>query len=184
MKHLKIASLFFSFFFLNSFSFAIKRKKFQDKMIGYLERNWSATYPELLFQAEISHSRMKMRESRNHKLHSRQLITQFSSFFKRLHQHQAAPERCPLKKLNRPTAFAQRKVSATDRESLRELAMEISLTSLGSSHTFPLPHLSTLAARRFCSFSDTISVSLSPPSLPVSLSPRAAGTAKKMRDKW
>jgi len=34
--------------------------------------------------------------------------------------------------------------------------MEISLTSLGSSQTFPLPHLRTLAARRFCSFSETI----------------------------
>lgn len=39
---------------------------------------------------------------------------------------------------------------------LRELAMEISLHSLGSSQTLPLPHLSTLAASRFCSFSDTI----------------------------
>ena len=39
---------------------------------------------------------------------------------------------------------------------LRELAMEISLTSLGSSQTLPLPHLSTLEARRFCSLSDTI----------------------------
>jgi hypothetical protein len=39
---------------------------------------------------------------------------------------------------------------------LRELAMEISETSLGSSQTLPLPHLSTLAARRFCCFSDTI----------------------------
>lgn len=41
-------------------------------------------------------------------------------------------------------------------ERLRELAIEISLDSLGSSHTFPLPHLRTLAASRFCSFSDTI----------------------------
>ena len=39
---------------------------------------------------------------------------------------------------------------------VRELAMEISLTSLGSSQTFPLPHLRTLAASRFCSFRDTI----------------------------
>lgn len=41
--------------------------------------------------------------------------------------------------------------------SSRELAMEISLVSLGSSQTFPRPHFSTLAASRFCSFSDTIS---------------------------
>jgi len=34
--------------------------------------------------------------------------------------------------------------------------MEISLTSFGSSQTFPLPHLSTLAERRFCSLSETI----------------------------
>lgn len=38
----------------------------------------------------------------------------------------------------------------------RELAMEISLTSLGSSQTLPLPHLSTLAASRFCSLRETI----------------------------
>ena len=35
------------------------------------------------------------------------------------------------------------------RRNLLELAMEISLTSFGSSHTFLLPHLRTLAARRF-----------------------------------
>lgn len=40
--------------------------------------------------------------------------------------------------------------------SLLELAMEISLDSLGSSQTLPLPHLRTLAASRFCSFSDTM----------------------------
>merc|ERR1719213_28073 len=34
----------------------------------------------------------------------------------------------------------------------RELAMEISLDSLGSSQTFLWPHFSTAAARRFCSF--------------------------------
>lgn len=39
---------------------------------------------------------------------------------------------------------------------LREFALWISLTSLGSSHTFLLPHLSTEAARRFCNFRDTI----------------------------
>ena len=38
----------------------------------------------------------------------------------------------------------------------RELAMEISLTSLGSSQTLPLPHLSTLEASRFCSLRETI----------------------------
>jgi hypothetical protein len=37
-----------------------------------------------------------------------------------------------------------------------ELAMEISLTSLGSSQTFPLPHFSTLADSLFCNFSETI----------------------------
>lgn len=37
-----------------------------------------------------------------------------------------------------------------------ELAMEISLTSLGSSHTFRSPHDSTDAASRFCSFRDTM----------------------------
>ena len=36
-----------------------------------------------------------------------------------------------------------------------ELAMLISLTSLGSSHTLRLPHLSTEAARRFWSSSET-----------------------------
>ena len=41
---------------------------------------------------------------------------------------------------------------------LLELAIEISLTSLGSSQIFLLPQLSTEAARRFCSFSDTISL--------------------------
>jgi hypothetical protein len=34
--------------------------------------------------------------------------------------------------------------------------MEISLISLGSSQTLPLPHLSTHAASRLCTFSDTI----------------------------
>ena len=41
-----------------------------------------------------------------------------------------------------------------------ELAMEISLHSLGSSQTFPFPHLRTLAESRFCSFNDTIDFSL------------------------
>ena len=36
-----------------------------------------------------------------------------------------------------------------ERESLLELAMEISLTSLGSSQTLPFPHLRTLEASRF-----------------------------------
>ena len=43
-----------------------------------------------------------------------------------------------------------------ERESLLELAMEISLTSLGSSQTLPFPHLRTLEASRFWSLSDTI----------------------------
>lgn len=43
------------------------------------------------------------------------------------------------------------------KESVRELAMEMSLTSLGSSQTFPWPHLRTLAASRFWSFSETMS---------------------------
>ena len=37
----------------------------------------------------------------------------------------------------------------------RELAIEISLTSLGSSQIFRLPHFRTDDARRFCSSSDT-----------------------------
>lgn len=37
-----------------------------------------------------------------------------------------------------------------------ELAMEMSLTSLGSSQTLRRPHFSTLAARRFCSLSETM----------------------------
>merc|ERR1740138_1139268 len=37
----------------------------------------------------------------------------------------------------------------------RELAIEISLTSFGSSQILRLPHLSTDDARRFCSSSDT-----------------------------
>lgn len=39
-----------------------------------------------------------------------------------------------------------------------ELAIQISLPSLGSIQTFPLPHLRTLAASRFWSFRDTISL--------------------------
>jgi hypothetical protein len=42
-----------------------------------------------------------------------------------------------------------------------ELAMEISLVSLGSSHTFLLPHLSTLAVSRFCGVCDTIATIVS-----------------------
>ena len=38
----------------------------------------------------------------------------------------------------------------------RELAMEISLTSLGSSQTLRTPQVSTLAASLFCSLSDTM----------------------------
>ena len=47
-----------------------------------------------------------------------------------------------------------------ERESLLELAMEISLTSLGSSQTLPFPHLRTLEASRFWSLSDTIAVAV------------------------
>jgi len=43
---------------------------------------------------------------------------------------------------------------------LRELAMEISLTSFGSSQTLPFPHFRTLAESRFWSFNDTISLFL------------------------
>lgn len=50
--------------------------------------------------------------------------------------------------------------------------MEISLASLGSSQTLPLPHFITLAASRFCSFSDTIS--------PLYFSP-ISGVGKKRR---
>ena len=45
---------------------------------------------------------------------------------------------------------------ATPGGGVRELAMEISLTSLGSSQIFRLPHFSTEAARRFWSFRETI----------------------------
>jgi hypothetical protein len=38
----------------------------------------------------------------------------------------------------------------------RELAIEISLTSFGSSQIFLLPHLRTLAAKRFWDLRDTI----------------------------
>lgn len=37
-----------------------------------------------------------------------------------------------------------------NRRYLRELALAISFASLGSSHTFRLPHFKTLAASRFC----------------------------------
>jgi hypothetical protein len=37
---------------------------------------------------------------------------------------------------------------------------------LGSSQTLPFPHLRTLAARRFCSFSDTIFAAADKLSLP------------------
>ena len=47
-----------------------------------------------------------------------------------------------------------------ERESLLELAMEISLTSLGSSQTLPFPHLRTLEASRFWSLSDTIATAV------------------------
>lgn len=61
--------------------------------------------------------------------------------------------------------FGEKKLMISEREidweCVRELAMEISLTSLGSSQTLPLPHLRTLAASRFWSFRDTISLSLS-----------------------
>jgi len=38
----------------------------------------------------------------------------------------------------------------------REFAREISLISFGSSQTFFLPHLSTLAANLFCNLRETI----------------------------
>ena len=40
----------------------------------------------------------------------------------------------------------------------REFAMEMSLASLGSSHTLRSPQLSTEAASRFCNFRDTMAV--------------------------
>ena len=43
-----------------------------------------------------------------------------------------------------------------DEDKLLELAIEISLTSLGSSQTFPFPHLRTLEASLFWSFRETI----------------------------
>lgn len=42
------------------------------------------------------------------------------------------------------------------KKEIRELAMEMSLVSLGSSQTFPFPHFITEAASRFWGFSDTI----------------------------
>lgn len=42
------------------------------------------------------------------------------------------------------------------RKYARELAIEMSLTSLGSSQTLRRPHFNTEAANRFCSFKDTI----------------------------
>ena len=63
---------------------------------------------------------------------------------------------------------------------LRELAMEISLTSLGSSQTLPLPHLSTLEARRFCSLSDTIFSAAEGLSLPAGVGVCAGAGAREM----
>jgi hypothetical protein len=51
----------------------------------------------------------------------------------------------------------------TFQSNLRELAIEISVLSLGSSHTFRFPHLSTLAASRFCSFKETIFLQIEQP---------------------
>ena len=47
------------------------------------------------------------------------------------------------------------RIRRAGRQHTLELAMLISLTSLGSNQTLRLPHLSTLAASRFCSKSDT-----------------------------
>lgn len=44
--------------------------------------------------------------------------------------------------------------------SARELAMEISVTSLGSSQTLRSPQLSTEAASRFCNLNDTMAARL------------------------
>merc|ERR1719188_1311530 len=49
----------------------------------------------------------------------------------------------------------------------RELAMEISLASLGSSQILPLPHFFTEAARRFCNFSDMGGVRAAAPAWPL-----------------
>lgn len=48
----------------------------------------------------------------------------------------------------------------------RELAMEISVTSLGSNHTLRRPQSSTDAANRFCSFKLTMTASRNLSSLP------------------
>ena len=50
------------------------------------------------------------------------------------------------------TAFATRRARG---RGVREFAIEISLTSFGSSQILPLPHFSTEAARRFCSRRET-----------------------------
>lgn len=49
-----------------------------------------------------------------------------------------------------------------EKMNVRELAMEISLTSLGSSQTLPRPHLRTLEASLFWSLSETIAGVLPP----------------------
>ena len=50
----------------------------------------------------------------------------------------------------------QRPTHSRSAERVRLFAMEMSATSLGSSQTFRRPHLSTDAASRFCSLSDTM----------------------------
>lgn len=55
-----------------------------------------------------------------------------------------------------------------------ELAIEISLTSLGSSQTLRRPHFRTEAASRFCSFSETM---LTPPCVSKHLRERGSNIA-------
>ena len=69
-------------------------------------------------------------------------------------------------------------MNGKEKKNVRELAMEISLTSLGSSQTLPRPHLRTLEASLFWSLSETI-VGVLPPSFPF-LSATAVGREAKL----
>ncbi len=67
-------------------------------------------------------------------------------------QQHGAPS-CPRKADTRALRPCR---ACAGRRAAREFAIDISLTSLGSSQTLRRPHCSTDAANRFCSLSDTI----------------------------
>ena len=67
-------------------------------------------------------------------------------------QRHGAPS-CPRKADTRALRPCR---ACAGRRAAREFAIDISLTSLGSSQTLRRPHCSTDAASRFCSLSDTI----------------------------